>query len=532
MEPMHKIIPLPARIEERPGFFQITPGTCISTDPINLSNAYFIHDLLSPPTGFLLPIQVNRQPQDNSIYLQLDPALTCLGNEGYRLEVQPALVAIRACTPAGIFYGLQSLRQLLPHVVEQRRSVQADWRLPCIRIEDLPRFSWRGFMLDEGRHFHGRQTVLQVLDWMALQKLNTFHWHLTDDQGWRIAIEKYPDLTRIGSCRPGTTTSMFSKKHTGMAHCGFYSQQEIGEIVAYAAKRYITIVPEIEMPGHSLAALAAYPELSCTGGPFEVATHFGIFPDILCAGRETTFNFLENVLDEIITLFPSSIIHIGGDEVPKSRWKKCPACQSRIQSQGGKDAHALQVWFTNRIARHIESQDRRIMGWNQILEDDLSDSAIVQYWAGDRRKLVQAICRHRPVVMSTYLETYLDHGYALMPLSRAYRYEPIPKELAGSETDSVLGLEAPLWSEWVPTRERLDYQCFPRLCAFAETGWTPREQKDLASFTTRLAGFLQRLDQLGVHYAPLSDVEPARWRQRLGIFTIAFPQTRVALGGS
>jgi hexosaminidase len=438
-------------------------------------------------------------------------------------------VTISAPTAAGVFFGLQTLRQLLPVEVEARHPLDADWRFPCVVIEDWPRFPWRGFMLDEGRHFQGRETVLQILDLMALQKLNVFHWHLTEDQGWRIEIKKYPRLTECGAHRPGTSLSMLGGKHDGIPHGGYYTQTEIREIVAYAAARHITVVPEIEMPGHSLAALASYPEFSCTGGPFEVATGPGINSDIYCAGKERTFVFLQAVLDEIMELFPSPIIHIGGDEAPKDRWRKCPDCQRRIREQGLKDEHALQVWFTNRIAAVLDAGGRRLMGWNQILEPGLAPSAVVHYWFGDREKLARAIREdHRQVVMSTYLDTYLDHSYSLMPLSRAYRYEPVPPGLSEAGSAAVLGLEFPLWGEWLPTRARLDYQAWPRLTALAETSWTLKARKDYPGFLRRLGPFLERLDRLGIRYAPLADVEPPKWKQWFGVFTIAQPQSKVS----
>jgi hexosaminidase len=283
------------------------------------------------------------------------------------------------------------------------------------------------------------------------------------------------------------------------------------------------------MPGHSLAALASYPELSCTGGPFEFATHFGIFPDIYCAGKETVFTFLQEVLDEILELFPSPFIHIGGDEAPKKRWKECPDCQRRIREVGLKDEHALQVYFTNRIAAYLDSKGRHVMGWNEILQDGLVKGAVVQFWRRGRQRLLDAIRNEkRAVVMSTYLDAYLDHSYSLMPLSRAYRYEPVPAELDENETGNILGLEFPLWSEWVLNRARLDYQAYPRLTAMSETGWTPKDKKDFKDFHRRLEKFLTRLDRLGVRYAPLNDAEPPKVRQWFGIFTILQPQTRTA----
>ena len=524
------IIPFPSQIEPRSGEFYLFADTVIMTDAANRLNGGYLQKLLEAPTGLSLPVQTGGQAGKNSICLRLDPKLAALGREGYRLIISAESITVEALEPAGVFYGIQSLRQLLPVEVETRQPVSGvEWKLDCQVITDWPRFSWRGFMLDEGRHFQGRDTVLRTLDLMALQKLNVFHWHLTEDQGWRIEIKKYPRLTGMGSRRAGTRYAFGGGEHNGVTHGGFYTQADIREIVAYAAERYITIVPEVEMPGHALAALAAYPEFSCTGGPFEVATHFGIFPDIFCAGKEATFTFLEDVLDEVLDLFSSSTIHIGGDEAPKKRWKTCPDCQKRILEEHLEDEKALQVYFTNRIAAYLDSKGRRAMGWNEILQEGLVKNAVVQFWARGREQLVEAIRRdHRPVVMSTYLEAYLDHAYSLMPLSRAYRYEPVPKELVEEEAGSILGLEFPLWTEWVPDRARLDYQTYPRLIAMAETAWTPKERKNLENFRARLPGFLRRLERLGVRYAPMREVEPAWIKRLFGVFTLTQPQVKIA----
>jgi hexosaminidase len=527
---MPAIIPLPARLEQHPGNFELTDRTQIITDDANAWNAAFLHGLISPPTGYPLPVQVDSSsPAIPSIHLAIDPALAALGPEGYRLEITPATVDLRAPTVAGVFYGLQTLRQMLPVEVEERHPVTAAWWLPCALIEDQPRFAWRGFMLDDGRYFHGLETVLKTLDLMALQKLNRFHWHLTEDQGWRIEIKKYPLLTQVGSHRPGTVQSRFSRRHDQVPHAGFYTQEQIRTVVAYAARRHITVIPEIEMPGHSLAALAAYPELTCTGKPVSVANGFGIFKDIYCAGRQEVFTFLQDVLDEVLDLFPSPIIHIGGDEAPKQRWKQCPLCQRRIQAEHLVDEHALQAWFTNRIGDFLGSRGRRLMGWNQILAPGLNNQAVVHFWLGERDELVRAVTLDgRQFVMSTYLDTYLDHSYDLMPLSRAYLYEPVPSELTAEQSACILGLEAPLWSEWVPDRPRLDYQAYPRLTALAETAWTPKDRKDFVDFRRRLKSFLPRLARLGVHHAPLKEVEPNWLRQKLGVFTIPIPQRKTA----
>ncbi len=327
--PSINVIPLPECIEYQPGLYRFTKGTIILTDSANLWNANYLQKLLAPPTGYQFAIQDESLSVINQINLCLDTSLHRLGQEGYSLNIRPGAVVIKAANTSGVFYGLQTLRSLLPVEIEQRSLVvDMEWIIPCMLIEDKPRFHWRGFMLDEGRYYHGKETVLLTLDLMALQKLNVLHWHLTEDQGWRIEIKKYPKLTETGSRRAGTTNTFIGKKHDGNPHGGFYTQDDIREIVTYAVDRNIMIVPEIEMPGHCMAALASYPDLGCTGGTYNVATQFGIFPDIFCAGKETVFTFLQDVFDEILELFPSPYIHIGGDEAPK---------------KGGKGAHSVNV---------------------------------------------------------------------------------------------------------------------------------------------------------------------------------------------
>ncbi|MBN2388896.1 MAG: beta-N-acetylhexosaminidase [Anaerolineales bacterium] len=528
MDFLPDILPLPDKIEPCPGMFELASGTAIVTDPPNVPNAELLRGLLAAPTGFPLPIRTGEAGESNAIVLRLDPRLAARGDEGYRLEVRPDGVLLAAATPRGIGHAVQTLRQLLPAEVETSHpGTGIAWRVRCLIVEDQPRFSWRGFMLDEARHFHGREAVLQILDLMALHKLNVFHWHLTDDQGWRLAIRGWPRLTEVGAWRAGTSKTMLTAQHNGIPHGGSYTRAEISEIVAYAGARHITIVPEIDLPGHSTAALAAYPEFSCTGGPFEVATRFGIFPDLYCAGQDGVLAFLTAVFDEVVDLFPSPFLHIGGDEAPKSRWKHCPACQSRIRELGLKDEHALQVWLTNRIAAHLAPGGRRIIGWNQILGIDLHPDAVIQYWVGDQKELARAVHAGRQVIMSTFLDTYLDHNHSLMPLSRAYRYEPSLPGLDPAEA-GILGVEFPLWGEFVHSRARLEYQAFPRLCAVAEAAWTPRDKKNYPDFRRRLEPLLKRLGWLGVGYAPLDEAEPPKWRQFFGPLTIPFPQTKTA----
>lgn len=516
------IIPRPQQIKVSDGTFPIASNIPIHTDAANKKNAVFLKRFLS-----LLPKQTTKSNLE--INLKINERNEFRGKEGYRLKVTPNEIRIEAQTSAGVFYGIQTLRQLLPPEVEGGKLLaKKEYSLPCVDILDSPRLSWRGFMLDEGRHFLGKDIVFRTLDLMALQKLNVFHWHLTEDQGWRIEIKKYPLLTEVGSQRSGTGT-MFKGHHDGIPHGGFYSQAEIKEIVAYAAERHILIVPEIEMPGHSLAALASYPSLSCTGGPFKVATSFGIFPDIYCAGKDSTFTFIQDVLEEVLKLFPSPFIHIGGDEAPKARWKKCPDCQKRIHEMGLKDEHELQFYFTNRIITWLAQKGRRIIGWNEIMQEGLRKDAVIQYWLGKKEKLVEEIrTQDRDVIISTYLRTYLDHSHALTSLNDAYEFEPILPELTQKENAHILGLEPPLWTEWVPGKARMDFQMYPRLTAFAETAWSTKEGKSYPDFQMRLRGFLKRMDILGVQYAGEQDVTPSALARFFKMSSIAIPQTKIS----
>jgi hexosaminidase len=529
--PSLSIIPLPSEIKRQAGTFTIGPETIIVADPANQWNANYLRDLITPPSGFNLPIQASAPAQANVVRLITDADEKALNCESYVLVVSPAEIVLKALTPTGVFYAIQTLRQLLPVEIEKRTlACGVAWQVPSVIVKDSPRFGWRGYMMDEGRHFHGKETMLRTLDLMAMQKLNVLHWHLTEDQGWRIEIKQYPRLTAIGSVRAGTTRRRFTRRHDGIPHSGFYTHEEIAEIVTYAAQRHITVVPEIDMPGHSLAALAAYPELSCTGGPFQVDCSFGITSDIYCAGKDAVITFLQNVLDEVVMLFPSPFIHIGGDEAPKKRWRKCPDCQHRMQQERLKDISELHLYLTNRIAAHLATHGRRAVVWNDALHEGLAESVILQYWIRNRKRVIQEVQAGRDVIVSPFRETYLDYHYNLTPLSRSYNFEPAFPELDGQDTHHVLGLEGPMWTEWVPTRHRLDYQTYPRLTALAETGWSPKHRKNYESFRKRLDVFLRRLDELEVKYAPADNWEPSRFKQLFAVFTILQARTEIANG--
>lgn len=506
------IIPKPLDLKKQEGTFLINSKIIISYDEQNEVNAEFLKNFLGRAMSFQISLQKRFEgAQDtNSIFLELDVGQKNLRNEGYFLKVTPEYVRISGFDCAGVFHGIQTLRQLLPPEIENSGLIESvDWSIPCVEIRDYPRFSWRGFMLDVGRHFFSKEVIKKLLDVMALLKLNVFHWHLNEDQGWRLEIKKYPKLIEIGSKRRESQIGGFlSKKTDGTPHEGFFTQDDVKEVVQYANQRFIKVVPEIEMPGHCMAALAAYPELSCTEGPFEVSTFSGIKKDVYCAGKERVFEFLQAVLDEVMEIFPSDIIHIGGDEVPKDRWKECPDCQRRIVEENLKDENELQVYFTNRMIKYIASKNHTVMVWNEILEENLDKRAIGQYWLRKMDKVLNHLRTGGKMVMSHYFHTYLDYNYGFCPLRKSYNYEPIPKKLEEEYHENVLGIEAPMWTEFTDSQSHLEVFVFPRLIAIAETGWTPREIKDYKDFKTRLADFLKRLTSMGVKYTNIKTCEP------------------------
>ena len=458
---------------------------------------------------------------ENSINLQLIEDNN-IGSEGYLLSVTPRTVRVSAKTPTGIFYGIQTIRQLLPPEIENKKVIDnINWEIPCLEIEDFPRFSWRGYMLDEARYFFGKDEVKRLLDLMAFFKMNIFHWHLTDDQGWRIEIKKYPKLTEIGSKREESQIGgYFNRKKNGIPHSGYYSKEDIQEVVNYAKERFITIIPEIDMPGHTRAALASYPNLSCKGYPFKVSTQWGIHKDVFCIGREGVFEFAKNVLNEIIDLFPSKNIHIGGDEVLKIRWENCPKCQLRITVEALKDEKDLQVYFTNRIAAFLASYNRRPIVWNDIIGDNLEENAICQYWFPSSMKISLNKIKNRNVIMSNYDYLYLDRPYFFLPLKKAYNYDPIIKKLNQNEQYHILGIETCIWGEFIPNIELLEFNTFPRLIAFAETGWIPKYRKNFSSFQNRLKNILPRLDIKSIKYAKNNEAQPNLFKKFLHLYSI------------
>lgn len=425
------------------------------------------------------------------------------GAEAYLLDVAPDRIAISARDARGLVYGAQTLRQL---------AAASPAAIPAVRIEDAPRFPWRGLHLDVSRHFFPVDFIKKYIDALAAFKLNTFHWHLTDDQGWRLEIERYPKLTEVGAWRTETIVGHARrgpKGYDGVRHGGFYTQHQAREVVAYAKERGVSVLPEIEMPGHSLAALAAYPELANVPGPFEVRTTWGISDEVF-SPTEATFTFLENVLREVMDVFPSEYIHIGGDEAPKKRWKESAEAQALMKKEGLADEEALQSWFVRRIERFLNANGRRLVGWDEILEGGLAPNATVMSWRGTAGGIAAAKEDH-DVVMAPQADLYFDHYQAdpeheplaiggMTPLEDTYGYEPIPAELSAEEAKHVLGPEGCVWTEYMPTSRQVEYMAYPRVLALAEIAWSPREARDLASFKTRLPAALRVLDGLGIGY--------------------------------
>ncbi len=499
------IIPRPQKLIVRPGSFDVSqkPDILVQSSGEEVTAlASYLAQAWKNSTGYLPKVAMSkgevRSPAE--ISLTISSSSEHLGAEGYRLGISPRTIEISALKPAGLFYGIQTLRQM----------ITGSSRISCAEIEDKPRFAWRGMLLDCCRHFMTVDLVKRYIDLLAYHKMNVFHWHLTEDQGWRLEIKRYPRLTEIGARRT----------LNGKGYGGYYTQAEVKDVVAYAKSRYVTVVPEIEMPGHSVAALAAYPEYSCTGKPIAVETHWGVFNDVFCPGKEATFEFLQNILDEVCELFPSPYIHIGGDECPKYYWKTCPDCQRRIQAAGLKDENELQGYFTRRIDKYMQTKGRRIIGWDEILEGGVSRTAVVQSWRG-LEGAVAAARQGNTVISSPWDGTYFYcpqvpeevriNYRTLNSLDKAYAFDPVPAELSTDQSALIMGGECCLWAEYTQQFE-VDPQMFPRLCAFAEAVWSPFEGKDYQNFLGRLEKHYPRLDALGVDYHK-PEVRVGGWKQ-------------------
>ncbi|MDB6020350.1 MAG: exo 1 [Pedosphaera sp.] len=510
------IVPLPEKMERHEGSFKVKAGSRIFVDAAAGETGEYLAMQLRKSTGYGLAVSTSlpKTLPTGSILLTTKDAKSELGDEGYELSVTPASAIIRAKDSAGLFYGVQTLLQLLPpEVFAAKKAAGAKWEIPCVQIEDQPRFKWRGMMLDVGRHFFDKEEVKQILDGMALHKLNRFHWHLVDDQGWRIEIKKYPRLTEMGAWRKATGFGLDPKASTAYGpdgrYGGYYTQADIREVVAYAAARHIAIVPEIEMPGHASAALKAYPQLSCTGGPFTTDLPGGVFNGVFCAGNDEAFAFIQDVLTEVFQLFPGQDIHVGGDEVLIDNWKHCAKCQARIQQEGLKGPQELESYFIRRVEKFVNANGRNLVGWSEIREGGLAQNAIVMDWVGGATEAASA---GHDVVMSPLADCYFDHyqskdlstephaigGY--LPLSQVYAFEPMPEKLEPQYRVHILGAQANVWTEYMPSLKHVEYMVFPRLCALSEVVWSPKNSRDWNGFNQRLEIDCRRLDQLGINY--------------------------------
>ena len=507
------IIPQPASVQAAEGVFKLDRKTTIyveSGDSSLVRTFAFLNERLLKAAGFSLPIIVGDPLQyggEKGIFV-LNAGLK---QEAYHLRISPDRVVVDYGDGAGAFYAVQTILQLLPvNIFASERQRGVKWDLPCCDIEDAPRFPYRGMHLDCCLHFFSMDFLKKYIDVMALHKVNRFHWHLTEDQGWRLEIKKYPLLTEKGQWRKETVIgSLYSGFYDGTPYGGYYSQDEVRELVKYAAERYVTIIPEIELPGHALAAIACYPELSCgLEDHYETATKWGIFKQVYCP-KEETFKFLEDVFDEVFELFPSELIHIGGDECPKASWKQCPHCQALIKKLGLKDEYELQSWFIQRMEKYINSKGRQIIGWDEILQGGLAPNAKVMSWLGEEGGIKSAQ-QHHEVVMAPYPKYYLDYWQAdpdSEPLAMGgptllrtmYDYNPVPDVLSQEERKYIIGVEGCVWTEYMPTPARVEYMAWPRMCAIAEAGWTT-QGKDWDGFTRRLETHLGRLDKLDVGY--------------------------------
>ena len=502
----YQVIPLPQEVVLNQGNpFVVNSSTQIlypEGNELLKRNAEFLAGYLKESTGKTVATAVlSGEAPKNAIVLGINDAIG--QEEGYELKVTTDRVTLHGKTANGVFYGIQTLRKSIPATAQG-----ADIALPAADIKDYPRFAYRGMHLDVSRHFFPVEFVKEYIDLLALHNMNTFHWHLTDDQGWRIEIKKHPKLTELGSQRKKTVIGRNTGEYDNQPYGGFYTQEQIKEVVAYAQDRFITIIPEIDLPGHMLAALHAYPELGCTGGPYEVSPEWGVFEDVLCIGNDKTMQFLEDVLAEVVELFPSKYVHIGGDEAPRTRWAKCPKCQARIKAEGLKAdknhtaEDRLQSYCMKRAEKFLNEKGCQIIGWDEILEGDVAPNATVMSWRGMDGGIEAARLGH-DVIMTPNTYLYFDYYQTgdtkdeplaiggCLPLENVYSLEPVPAALTDAEKKHIIGVQANLWTEYIPTTQQVEYMILPRMAALAEVQWTLPEKKDYANFTQRLPQLME-----------------------------------------
>lgn len=509
----YEVVPMPLEINTtQQASFLLKSGVTVYYPAGNEKmqrNAEFLASYVKAQTGIELQVQAGEGGK-GGIVLQL--GLANDNPEAYQLKVDASQVVISSPSEAGVFYGIQTLRKAVD--VAEGSNVE----LPAVEIKDQPRFGYRGMMLDVGRHFFSMDEIKTYIDMMALHNINRFHWHLSEDQGWRIEIKKYPKLTEIGSMRKETVIGHNSGKYDGKPYGGFYTQEQAKEIVAYAAERYITVIPEIDLPGHMQAALAAYPELGCTGGPYEVWTQWGVSDNVLCAGNDQTFQFIKDVLAEIVEIFPSEYIHVGGDECPKVKWSTCPKCQARIKALGLKSDNKhtkeerLQSYVIHEAEEFLNSKGRKMIGWDETLEGGLAPNATVMSWRGEAGG-IEAAKQHHDVVMTPNTYLYFDYyqskdtetepmaigGY--LPIERVYSYEPMPKSLSPEEQKYIVGVQANLWTEYIPDFKQVQYMVLPRMAALSESQWCAPEKKNYEAFLQRVSRLVNIYAKNGWNYA-------------------------------
>ena len=504
-----KIIPAPDKQIFLDGFFKLNDNTTINYPNEFKHSVNFLSSYLNQGKTQYLSIK-NKNASKNFVQFLLDEKIS--NNEAYKIEIKKNGITITSRDNKGAFYAIQTLRQLIPASFEDKTYPNTEISIKCQIIEDSPRFKYRGMHLDVGRHLFSVEFIKKYIDALAMLKFNTFHWHLTEDQGWRIEIKKYPKLNTIAAYRDSTLAGHYTdrpRKYDKTRYGGYYTQEQIKDVVNYALEREVTIIPEIEMPGHSKAAIAAYPNLSCEEKSVNVATLWGVFEDIYCS-KEATFKFLEDVIDEVVDLFPGKYIHVGGDEAPKTRWEKCKNCQSVIKRENLKDEHELQNYFISRMEKYINSKGKKIIGWDEILEGGLAPNATVMSWRGTSGGIKAANMKH-DVIMTPNATCYLDHyqskdkneplaigGYT--PLEEIFNYEPIPEELDSESSKYIIGAQGNVWTEYMSTSEYVEYMVFPRIFALSEVVWT-KNKTDFNEFVEKVKNFFPRLEKLNINYS-------------------------------
>ncbi len=521
IKPTINIIPEPAELVINKGSFHLNSATKIIADEHEQSTALYFQQYLANATGSQLVITSDNSNLSNTIIFQINTTLAkTLGDEGYKLTVTSENIVIAASAPAGLFYGVQTIRQLLPNSLEQKNNkTPLNFTLANMKITDKPQYAWRSFMFDEARFLHGKKAVYKLLDQMALLKMNKFHWHLTDHEGWRLEIKQYPKLTSVGAYRTdsqsGGTQEWNSKTFIGEPHGGFYTQEDVKEVLEYAQQLHISVIPEIEMPGHSAAAIAAYPWLGTDTKAIDVPTRFGKHKAVYNIADPRVVEFNKNVLDEVMALFPSKVIHIGGDEVLFDHWKASDEINQLMRDKNLTSYAELQVDFTNTISQYLNSKGRRMMGWNDILggnvhnwqkSDDvkvnnkLAQNSIIHFWKGDTKLLTKALDDGYQIVNALHTRTYLDYTYKMISVKKAYNFNPVPKGISAKQQENILGISCQMWGEFIPTIKKMENLVYPRIAAYAEVAWTSPSNKNYPRFEQKLNGLKKRWDVQDIAY--------------------------------